>query len=148
VTLFKDYLDPSLVLFTDLANRDEVLQKLIELAVAAKKVPDQKAFFDAVLSREKIVTTGIGMGVAIPHAKLPECSQFFIAVAILKKGVLWNSLDGSPVRMVFLIGGPDDKQTEYLKLLSSLTHALKGEATRKHLLQAETPEEVCHHLGV
>lgn len=148
MTLFKDYLDPSLVLFTDLANRDEVLQKLIELAVAAKKVPDQKAFFDAVLSREKIVTTGIGMGVAIPHAKLPECSQFFIAVAILKKGVLWNSLDGSPVRMVFLIGGPDDKQTEYLKLLSSLTHALKGEATRKHLLQAETPEEVCHHLGV
>ena len=145
---FKKYLDPSLVLFSDLNNRDEVLHALTDLAQKQGKITDQKTFYDAVLSREKIVTTGIGMGVAIPHAKLTDCRHFFIAVAVLKKGVAWNSLDGSPVRMVFLIGGPDDKQTEYLKLLSSLTQSLKGEATRKQLLQAETPEEVCHHLGV
>lgn len=89
---FKKYLDPSLVLFSDLNTRDEVLQKLTELAVTSGRVANQKAFYDAVLSREKIVTTGIGMGVAIPHAKLPDCPHFFIAVAILKKGVAWNSL--------------------------------------------------------
>ncbi len=127
--------------------RDHVVEKLVGLAHEAGKITDKVDFYDAVMSREKIVTTGIGMGVAIPHAKLPDCDDFFIAVAILPKGVHWNSLDGAPVRLVFLIGGPDDKQTEYLKLLSSLTRALKGEAMRRQLLQAQSPEEVCHLLS-
>jgi len=72
-----------------------------------------------MLEREKIVSTGIGMGVAIPHAKLTSVEDFFIAIGILSKGVQWNALDGGPVRLIFMIGGPDDKQTAYLQILSS-----------------------------
>lgn len=101
-----------------------------------------QTFKTAIIEREKIVTTGIGMGVAIPHAKLPGYDNFFIAVAVLGKGVDWKALDGGPVRLVFLIGGPDDKQTEYLQILSALTLALKDEERRKKLLATHQPEEV------
>ncbi len=63
------------------------------------------------MEREKIVSTGIGMGVAIPTPKLNSVEDFFIAIAVLTHGVEWNALDGGPVRLIFMIGGPDDKQT-------------------------------------
>ena len=62
--------------------------------------------------------TGIGIGVAIPHAKLEGYSDFFIAIGVQKKkGIDWNALDGSDVKLIFMIGGPENKQTEYLKIL-------------------------------
>jgi PTS system nitrogen regulatory IIA component len=79
------------------------------------------------------------MGVAIPHAKLPSYNQFFVALAVLQKPVEWHSLDGAPVRIVFMIGGPDDKQTEYLQILSALTRAIKEDETRKKLLSLQEP---------
>src|SRR5665213_430818 len=113
------YMDPSLVIFLDSPNRDEALQAMIDALNTEGKLKDHSSFYDAIIDREKIVSTGIGMGVAIPHAKLSSYDDFFIAVGILQKGVDWKALDGAPVRLIFMIGGPDDKQTEYLQILSS-----------------------------
>ena len=71
--------------------------------------------------------------------KLPSYDQFFIALGVLQKPVDWQALDGAPVRIVFMIGGPDDKQTEYLQILSSLTQAIKDDETRKKLLKLQQP---------
>jgi len=129
-----DYLNPKLVAFLDATSRDEVINALIEKLDHAHKLTDKKEFQEAIFKREKIVSTGIGMGVAIPHAKLSNYDDFFIAIGILQKGVEWQSLDKAPVRLVFMIGGPDDKQTEYLQILSNLTIALKDEERRKKML--------------
>lgn len=136
------YMDASQVAFLFVENRDEVLKTLIEQGFNKNKIRDKQIFYHSILEREKIVSTGIGMGVAIPHAKLPDYEDFFISIAILHNGVDWNALDGAPVRLVFMIGGPDDKQTEYLQILSSLTQAIKDEGRRKKMLTLNSPEDI------
>ncbi len=137
------YLDERLVLFLEEETRDGVIARLIERLDSRGLLLNRRDFHSAILDREKIVSTGIGIGVAIPHAKLSKCSDFFIAVGIQKsKGVDWNALDGSLVRLVFMIGGPDNKQTEYLKILSRLTQAIKDEERRKRLLKCTNVPEV------
>lgn len=136
-----EYLDPDYIQFLEASSRDDVITALVDKMSDLNVISDSKSLFDAIIEREKIVTTGIGMGVAIPHAKLPGYDSFFIALGILKTGVEWNALDGSPVRLVFLIAGPDDKQTEYLQILSALTQAVKHDDLRKTLLTTKTPEE-------
>ncbi|MDR3624401.1 MAG: PTS sugar transporter subunit IIA [Chlamydiales bacterium] len=137
-----DYLDPELVSFLDVETREQALATLVETLALHNKLKDKQAFLQAVIDREKLVSTGIGAGVAIPHAKLSAYDDFFIAVGILKKGVEWDALDGAPVRVIFMIGGPDDKQTEYLQILSRLTYALKEEDRRKKILQLSSPQEI------
>jgi nitrogen PTS system EIIA component len=134
------YMSPKLVVHLDTGARDEVLKQIVHHIYLGGKLADEEAFYHAIIEREKIVSTGIGMGVAIPHAKLPSYDQFFIAIAVLHKPVEWDSLDGAPVRLVFMIGGPDDKQTEYLQILSSLTQAIKDEDKRKKLLTLQEPK--------
>ncbi len=136
------YLNEELVLFLDANNREDVLKSLVDMLNNRGKLKDKEAFFEAVLAREKLVSTGIGMGVAIPHAKLASYDDFFIAIGILSKGVEWEALDQAPVRIVFMIGGPDDKQTEYLQILSRLTFALKDESRRKKMLQLSTERQI------
>lgn len=134
--------DPALVFFLNSATRDEALQTMVDKLVSVVKLMDRKSFYDAIMDRERIVSTGIGMGVAIPHAKLPDYDHFFIAIGILQKGVEWHALDQAPVRLIFMIGGPDDKQTEYLQILSRLTVALKDEERRKKMLTLHSPESI------
>lgn len=137
------YLDPRLVLFLHTTSRDEALKQLVDALHAAEKLEDREAFYQAILEREKIVSTGIGIGVAIPHAKIPEGDDFFIAIGIqAKEGIAWNALDGSLVRLIFMIGGPAQQPAEYLSLLSRLTLAIKDEDRRKKLLKVRSVKDV------
>lgn len=136
-------LDSQLVSFLDADTRDEAIDALIDLLDQAGKLPDKALFRNAIFHREKLVSTGIGMGVAVPHAKLKNFPNFFIAIGIQKNvGLDWNALDTAPVRIVFMIGGPEDKQSEYLQILSQLTSAIKNVDLRKSLLKSQTPEQV------
>ena len=138
-----DYLDARLIAFLNAAGRDAAIDELIELLDREGKLPDRKAFRAAILHREQLVSTGIGMGIALPHAKLSNLDDFFIAIGIQrKKGIEWNALDKAPVRLIFLIGGPDGRQSEYLQILSQLTTAIKDIELRKEMLQSESVEEV------
>jgi len=136
------YLDARLVAFMDVDTRDEALNALVDMVHRADLIADKEAFYEAIIDREKIVSTGIGMGVAIPHAKLPAFDHFFVAIGVLHKGIEWNALDHAPVRIIFMIGGPDDKQTEYLQILSSLTVMLKDEQRRKKMLTLNSGEAI------
>jgi len=144
----KRYLKPAFVVFLNQESRDEAISSLVNCIDGKEGIPDKESYLSALKKREGIISTGIGMGVAIPHAKLDSFSDFFIAIGIKQQGIgiEWDSLDGSPVRIVFLIGGPNKKQTEYLKLLSQLTGAIKNEEKRKMLLAAQNAEEVIEIL--
>lgn len=144
----KTYLDPSFVLFLEDDSRDEVISSLVMKVHEKQPIPDKDLYLSALHKREGIISTGIGMGVAIPHAKLDSFPDFFIAIGIKQQGsgIEWDSLDGSPVRIVFLIGGPKKRQTEYLQLLSQITKAIKDEEKRKMLLAAQNPSEVIEIL--
>ena len=136
------YLDPRLITFMEVSSSEDAIKTLVETIDATGKLQDPLAFYDAIMEREKIVSTGIGMGTAIPHAKITTSEDFFIAIGILAEGIEWNSLDGIPVRIIFMIGGPDNKQTQYLQVLSSLTHIIKNESLRKKMLTLKSTEEI------
>lgn len=136
------YLDPQLVVFLDVNSRDEAIKAMVDKIFSTGRLEDQTSFYEAIIEREKIVSTGVGMGAAIPHAKLAAYDDFFIAIGILRKGLDWKALDETPVRVIFLIGGPDDKQTEYLQILSCLTQAIKNEQMRKKMLTLNSPQDI------
>jgi PTS system nitrogen regulatory IIA component len=138
-----NYLEPQLVAFLNVENRNQALSTLVDTLDKAGKLLDKQAFYQAVLEREKIVSTGIGIEVAIPHAKLDGYDDFFIAIGVQKqRGLEWNAIDGVPVRLIFMIGGPENRQTQYLKILSLITMAIKDEERRKKVLKAQTAKEV------
>lgn len=131
------YLDERLVVFLDVEERNRAIQEMVDTLARAGKLIDSQGFHRAILEREKIVSTGIGMGVAIPHAKLEGYTDFFIAIGIQeKKGIEWQALDSAPVHLIFMIGGPEKSQSEYLHILSDLTSAVKDPERRKKLLRA------------
>lgn len=136
------YLSPELVLFSQATTRDAVIKEMVSLLGRNDHLTNEDEFYNALIYREKIISTGIGMGVAIPHAKMEGFDHFFMAIGLLSKGVDWNALDGSPVRLIFMIGGPDNKQTEYLQILSNLTLAVKDEERRKKILTSNSPEAI------
>ncbi|MGL4540407.1 MAG: PTS sugar transporter subunit IIA [Candidatus Rhabdochlamydia sp.] len=143
VLAISDYLDEDLVLFMQADNRDDALNRLVNLLEEKKKLQDPKRFYQAILEREKIVPTAIGLGVAVPHAKLHSYKDFFIAIGIqVQQGLEWNALDGMPVQLIFMIGGPDNRQTEYLRILSHLTMAIKNKERRKQLLECHCTKKV------
>lgn len=144
-----DYIDEKLITFLQVEERDEAMETLASLLAKQKRVPNEKAYLEALHKREHIISTGIGMGVAIPHAKLDDVPAFAIAIGIKKEGegIEWDSLDGSLVRIVFMICGPSKQQGEYLKILSCLTKAIKQEGCRKALASAKSEQEVIELLS-
>jgi nitrogen PTS system EIIA component len=143
VKKISDYLNRSFIEFLEASTRNEAIDALILMLDEAGKLPDRESFRKAIFDREELVSTGIGMGIAIPHAKLKGFKDFFIAVGIQqKKGIDWNAIDKAPVRLIFLIGGPDHRQSEYLKILSQLTVAIKDQNLRKELMYAASIDDV------
>ena len=121
-------------------KRDEVLREMVSILAENDSIPDMKAFYRAILERERLVSTGIGFGIAIPHAKIPGIRDFSIALGRSAEGVDYPSLDDTPVQIVVMIGGPDGEQIAYLKLLASVQRFLKNE--RDAILEATNPESI------
>lgn len=139
--------DEELIIVSDFQKRDLALRELCDLAKEKGYVKDAETFYKAVLKREEMVSTGIGLGVAIPHAKLASIDKFFVMVSLFKdQGVDWKAIDKEPVKLVFLIGGPPNQQAKYLQLLSQLTAAIKNENFRTMLLKSQSPEDIFQNL--
>lgn len=124
------------------ATKAEAIRLLAEKAVAAGRVNDVAGYQEAVLHREAEYSTGMGFGVAIPHGKTAAVNEpllMFARVAPMD----WQSLDGSPVDMIFLIGVPaDEASTVHLKILATLSRRLMKEPFRDALRAAATPADV------
>lgn len=141
-----DYLSSENVVFLEALTREEAILKMVD---NLKINIDKKVFYDAVILRENIVSTGVGMGVAIPHAKMNSLSDFFIAVGVQKnEGLNWDAIDKSLVNLIFLIGGPVQKQSEYLQILSHLTAIIKNEDLRKKIMKSTTQKEIVELLSI
>jgi PTS system nitrogen regulatory IIA component len=141
--LIASYLKSDLIHFLKVKSRDDAIKALIKSLKNNEVLNDTSAFLTAILAREKLVSTAIGLGIAIPHAKQEDLEDFFITVGIVEQpGIEWDSIDGLPVRLIFLIGGPANDQTRYLKILSLLTEAIRSESFRNDLLLSHHPMDV------
>ena len=135
-----NYVDESRIVFYENKDKNEVLDMLCRLS--RSKVQDFDNFHQAIFDREKIISTGLGMSTAFPHVKISCIPEFFISIAIVKKGVDWDSFDGRPAKIIFMIGGPDGQQNRYLGILSKLSLMVKNEETRAAILASATAADV------
>jgi PTS system nitrogen regulatory IIA component len=138
----KQFIRKESVFFIDKTDKLSVLTELAAKSLSLKHVQDPDDFYSAVVERESLMSTGIGLGVAIPHAKLESIDDFFVATAVLRQPVEWDSLDHQPVRIVFLIGGPEGSQGAYLQLLSQIMLVIKNADKLKKLNTAASAEDV------
>jgi PTS system nitrogen regulatory IIA component len=137
----RDFLDAGRIAIMEGGRKTEALSRLIELSRSDDTIRDFEKFRKEVLKREAIVSTGIGMGVAIPHVKTDSVRSFFITVGVFREGVEWDSLDGKPVHLAFLIGGPEDHQ-QYLQILAKLTLIIRNEEKRRAIVAASNAQEI------
>ena len=133
----------------DLAAFDKqaALKELCGVLATSKNVADAKAFQKAILDREAILSTGIGLGLAVPHAKVASVRDFAVAVGRSKAGIEWDSLDGRPVTIVVMIAANDRQTTEYTKVLASLVSKVKPDEVRLKILAAANPQEIVDILA-
>lgn len=128
-------------------TRDATIEKMVDSLVGAGFVTDAKAYVDAVITRESTGSTGIGFGVAIPHGKSKGVASPGLAFARLSNPVDWNSMDGKPVSMVFLIAVPEEQAgNEHLKILVALSRKLIHQEFRDQLAGAETAQDIFNIL--
>jgi fructose-specific phosphotransferase system IIA component len=137
-----EYLSINRILFSSSQTKENVMDELIKVSREDGKVGNAPLFKEALLTRESIMSTGIGYGVAIPHVKLSMVKEFFITIFIHKKGVNWDSLDNQPVHIILLIAGPENQQEKYLRILARLVYVIKNPDNRKRLLLCNTKYEV------
>lgn len=122
------------------SGKMDVIDQMASLMEKGGHLSDVKAYKQAVLKREEEGTTGIGEGVAIPHAKTNAVLNPGLAAMTFAEGVEFESLDDQPVRLVFMIGAPDTKDNVHLEVLSRLSMLLMDQRFREHLLHAKSPD--------
>jgi PTS system nitrogen regulatory IIA component len=135
-------LDSSRIVTLKDTTKDACLRALVRVLSRTDQVAKEKDLAKAISDRERILSTGIGYGIAIPHAKIPSVSGFVAAVGISKAGIPFDSLDGKPVHVVVMIAGPEGQNEEYLRILARFTSVLKSESTRTRIIEARKPEQV------
>lgn len=122
-------------------SKKDAINMLVNLMDASRNLRDKNEYKKAVLAREELSTTGIGDGVAIPHAKTKAVKDAGLAAMIVNDGVDYDSLDGNPAKIFFLIAAPDGENNLHLEVLARLSTMLMDEKFRNALENSKTPEE-------
>ena len=139
---------------TDILNQDCIMpdlkghEKRETLEEMAKELTfrfadiNKDKLLEAVFEREKLGSTGIGYGVAIPHVRLKGVNTIAILFGRSNKGVEFQAMDGRPAHLFFLIVAPEDSNTAHIKILARVSSLLKDVGFRKQLMEASTKEEI------
>jgi mannitol/fructose-specific phosphotransferase system IIA component (Ntr-type) len=122
-------------------TKREALSELAELLAGDPNVTNPSAFLDAIYKREELVSTGVGLGVAIPHVKIPEVKDYVVCVGRKVEGIEFDSLDSQPVRLIFMIGASEGQTRDFVKMLARVMHLLKNGRNRVALLEAGIPDQ-------
>ncbi len=124
------------------SGKEEVINELIELFKGDPRVNDLDKVKEAVLEREKIMSTGVGKGFAIPHGKTNHVNDILGAFGKSTKPIDYQSLDQQPVHLVFLLVGKDNLVSTHIKLLSRISRMMNKDEFRNSLIEAKTKEEI------
>ncbi|MBM4177016.1 MAG: PTS sugar transporter subunit IIA [Ignavibacteria bacterium] len=127
-------------------DKYEIIDALVDTVSKSSKVLDKDKVRNCVLEREKVLSTGVGKGFAVPHGKTDAVTEIVVAFAITKNPVDYEALDDQPVRLVFLIIGRDSLVSSHIKLLSRISRLMNNEDFRECLLDSKSVVEVIEHF--
>ncbi|MGQ9644952.1 MAG: PTS sugar transporter subunit IIA [Thermodesulfobacteriota bacterium] len=123
-------------------DKPSILKELSSVLVKPCQVSSVEELFRVLLEREKLGSTGIGEGIAIPHGRLRNLKTFFISFGRSNKGVEFDSIDHHPTRIFFLVMAPENSAADNLELLGRIVTLLKDPSFKKRLLEAKTEREL------
>jgi fructose-specific phosphotransferase system IIA component len=123
-------------------NKNDVINELVDLLKGDERVVDLEEIRKCVFEREEKMSTGVGKGFAIPHGKTNSVTDILAAFGKSKTPIEYNSLDGEPVHLVFLLIGKENLLAKHIKLLSRISRLMNNEEFRKRLVEAESKESI------
>lgn len=139
---FQAMLSPERIVNLKGQSKDDVLKEMVGVLGTSPNVNDSPSLLKAILEREKIVSTGIGIGIAVPHVKISSVNDFVVAIGRSHQGVEFDALDGQPVHIIVMIAASDKQASDYLKVMAKFMLALKQKEFRREILLLTNPEEV------
>jgi PTS system nitrogen regulatory IIA component len=122
------------------SDKEGVLRELVNMAVAENGVAAQEVL-GAILERERQFPTGIGYGVAVPHGRTPGLSSLAVVAGTTERPIPYETIDGEPVRLFFLLAGPEALAGAHVKALSRISRLVRQQPLRARLLAATSAEE-------
>lgn len=123
-------------------EKNAIIEEMVDILDKAGKLKDKKAVLKAVLEREQVMSTGMGDGIAIPHAKTDGVDELIAAFGVTKEPVDFKSIDNKPVRIIFLLVGPTDLTSPHLKVLSRISRLTHRKEFREKLAAAKNSNQV------
>jgi len=129
------------------STKDEIINELLDILVAAGKITDRKSAFSAVMDREQKMSTGMKHGIAIPHGKSNTIQDLVACVGISDKAVDFDSLDHEPCRIFIMTLSPVEKTGPHLQFLAEISLLFKSAEKRQEILGAKSPEELIKILA-
>lgn len=118
------------------------LDEMLAVINKSDLITDKNKFSQAIKDREKLMSTGIGYGIAVPHARDETVKDFVIAIGRSKKGIKYESIDDKPVHLIFMIGASDKQDKDYIKLLARIVLRLKNKKLRMKIINATNSHEI------
>jgi len=122
--------------------KNDAIVELVDLVSLSTMVKDRDQLLSDVLERENLVTTGVGYGVAFPHAKTSAVKGIVIAFGRSAKGIDFDAMDHKPVNLFFLIAAPEDAIGAHLNVMARLSYLMKSDTNRQKLMEASSPGDV------
>ncbi|RKY73528.1 hypothetical protein DRQ00_12385 [candidate division KSB1 bacterium] len=123
-------------------DKTKIIEQLVDTVARVENIKDKSALLKAILEREELESTGIGMGVAIPHCRTDVTDKIIVAFGRSIPGADFKSLDGKPTHLVFLIIAPEAEKDKYIKVLARISSLVRRDEFRTALMKAMTRGEV------
>jgi PTS system nitrogen regulatory IIA component len=123
-------------------NKRDALAELAGVFAQGRIKVDSEAMLHVLLERERLGSTGIGDGIAIPHGKLPGLEEMVVSFGRSREGIAFEAMDGEPVHLFFLLMAPENSAGQHLKALAKISRMLKDSNFRKNLLEAKMHEDL------
>lgn len=138
-----DYLEESGISTNFTGNsKTEILTNLVELLTKTTAVKDCSSIVKMLEEREKLKTTGIGSGVALPHCKSAEVKKIHVVIGLSKEGIDFQSLDNEPANFFFLLVAPEESGSEHLKVSAKIVRLVRNANIKQELLNLESSREI------
>ena len=139
----KDILLPQNVMFLQSDSKDSSLMEMLEVLASNGSIKDKDAIVEGIFQREKLMSTGIGLGIGIPHVRMDSVEDLMMAVGLAKFELSdYESLDTKPVKLIFMILARANQHAQHIKAMAAISTRVRNPILREMLMQAQNPETI------
>ncbi len=128
-------------------EKESAISKLVDVISSNSKVEDVESVREAVFEREKLMSTGVGKGLALPHAKTTGVREIVAALAVTSSPIEFHAVDNEPVRIIFLLVGPPDSKSNHVRVLSRISRLMNLKEVRDGVIASKSPTELLQFIN-